>query len=336
LRPHNLKVLFSQRSLDDPTNPYSRLLFSHLALRLRIVPFSWKNALLGTYEVFHLQWPEYMVREKTLGRRLLNYALCHALWLRLQTKGIPVVETVHNLQPHEATSSLERRSVALLRRLVCQNIYLNNSTENDLSIGTVILHGDYSPALQGLERSDAASRSSYFLFFGLIRPYKGMEGLIGAFARYEGPVDGLVIAGMPTDSKYAHLVENLASTDTRISLDFRHIPEADLLALVSGAAAVVLPYRYMYNSGALLYALSVGTPVLVPASPANESIQEEVGVEWLTMFTDEITQADLGRVIAAHADVPAGALPDLSGRSWDSVAEQHLNLYIAVSKHARP
>lgn len=330
--PLKPRVLFSQRSLEDPTNPYSKLLFSHLHSRVDVVPFSWKNALLGTFDIFHLQWPEYMVREQSVHRRVLNYLLCHALVVRLRLRRTPVVETVHNLRPHDAASALERRSVLSLRRLVGKKIYLNNSTENDLSSGSVILHGEYSPALSGLTETGHAPSSTYFLFFGLIRPYKGMEGLVKAFGGYDGPVSNLVIAGQPADNEYRRAVEALVHEDSRIILDLRHVPEAELYDLVANAEAVVLPYHYMYNSGALLYALSVGTPVLVPESPANESIQDEVGDEWVTMFSDEISATALSRAAISRSKVPKGSRPDLSARSWEAVAEKHLEFYAGVGK----
>lgn len=325
-----LRILFSQRSLTDPTNPYSHLLFDSLGPLVDVVPFSWKKALLSRYDVLHLQWPEYAVRETTLSRRILNYLLVEALSVRIRLRRTPVVETVHNLQPHDVASPIERRSVRSLRSLVTRNIYLNNSSENDLSKGSVILHGNYEEILNQLSEPRSLDLSRYFLFFGLIRPYKGMERLIAAFEKYTGPVERLVIAGNPIDESYKRTLETLAARDPRIDLDLRHVPEDTLHGLVANAEAVILPYNYMYNSGALIYALSAGTPVLAPASPANDAIKAEVGEQWLRTFKDEILPDDLRHIARSIYTAKDGSKPDLSRRTWPDVAEQHLAVYQQV------
>ena len=33
---------------------------------LRVATFGWRHALLGHYDVFHVHWPEYLVRHRTI------------------------------------------------------------------------------------------------------------------------------------------------------------------------------------------------------------------------------------------------------------------------------
>lgn len=318
-------ILFSQRTLHDPTNPYSRLLFESFGNEARILRFSWKNALFIKFDIFHLQWPEYVFRENRLHLRVLNYLLCHLLLAKLRMFRIPVIETVHNLRPHDRTAWLERKPLASLRRQVCHRIYLNRSSENNISEGSVILHGHYRSVLNGMDAQKIRD-SPYFLFFGLLRPYKGMEKLISAYRAYGGPVGQLVIAGLPVDPAYGESLTRIAEGDARIVLDLRHVPDEELAALVANAVAVVLPYEYMYNSGALIYALSASTHVLAPASPANEAIQGEVGSGWVITFEESIRAEDFDRVAAARRNCPSDS-PDLSERDWEGVATRHLALY---------
>lgn len=321
------RVLFSQRSLVDPTNPYSGLLFESLSDHVSVMRFTWKNALFGKYDLVHLQWPEYILREERISMRLMNLALCYLWALRLRLARIPVVETVHNLRPHDHASLLERWPLASLRSLVTRNIYLNRSTENDLSKGTVILHGHYQSVIRRSLARSGVSEDSYFLFFGLIRPYKGMERLIDAFRQYRGSVEKLIIAGLPIDPEYGEELVRMASSDDRVVLDFRHIPEEELAALVSKSRGVVLPYEYMYNSGALIYSLSAGAPVLAPASPANSAIQEEVGHGWLLTFEDSVRAEDLDKLSTTKVREAATSQPHLAEREWASIGAKHLSLY---------
>jgi glycosyltransferase involved in cell wall biosynthesis len=211
--------------------------------------------------------------------------------------------------------------------LVKHNVYLNESKENDLSKGSVILHGHYRCVVGDPEISAPTAGCSYFLFFGLLRPYKGTEKLIHAFHHYKGPVERLVIAGLPISKEYHGLLKELTTRDERITLDGRHIPEHELAALVSNAEGVVLPYEYMYNSGALIYSLSAGTPVLAPASPANTAIQQEVGNGWLLTFEESVESEDLDRLSEAKRNKPVPELPNLDRREWARVGGQHLALY---------
>lgn len=320
-------VLFSQRSLTDPTNPYTQLLFESLADHVQVLGFSWRNALVGKYDLVHLQWPEYILREKRARMKLLNFCLSYLWLIRLSLKRTPVVETIHNLKPHDQASYLERIPLSGLRRLVCRNIYLNRSTENDLNKGPVILHGHYSDIIQRVEPDCFSDQRLYFLFFGLLRPYKGMEKLINAYSDYDGPVDKLLIAGWPINEEYGESLKKMAADDPRISLDLRHVPESELASLVSNAVGVVLPYEYMYNSGALIYALSAGTPVLAPASPANSAIQDEVGPGWLLTFDESVRAADLVNLASTRQQTVASQQPNLAEREWRSIGVQHASLY---------
>lgn len=321
------RVLFSQRRLIDPTNPFSNLLLTSLSSCANPIAFTWKTAIIGKYDIVHLQWPEYVFREKRLSLRLLNLLLCYIWIFRLLTSRIPVVETIHNLRPHDQSAFLERAALNALRTRVKHRIYLNRSCENDLSKGSVILHGHYRNVIQELNLKPVPSQSRYFLFFGLVRPYKGMENLIEAYRGYYGPVEKLIIAGLPVNREYGELVESLASPDERIHLDFRHIPDKELAELVSNATGVVLPYDYMYNSGALIYSLSANTRVLAPASPANSTISDEVGPGWLLTFDETVRPHDLHKLAEENAGSIATGAPNLSERDWDEVGTQHMELY---------
>jgi glycosyltransferase involved in cell wall biosynthesis len=107
------------------------------------------------------------------------------------------------------------------------------------------------------------------LFFGLIRPYKGLEDLIAALgaldrgqaARYwltivgetwEGCVDPVVLAAR---SPFAG----------RITIINRFVHDEEVAGFFAGADAVALPYRRSSGSGALQIAMSFGLPVIVTA-----------------------------------------------------------------------
>ncbi|MCL9798127.1 glycosyltransferase, partial [Frankia sp. AgKG'84/4] len=81
------------------------------------------------------------------------------------------------------------------------------------------------------------------LFFGLVRPYKGLDVLLEALARGPGDVR-LTVAGefWGGTAETLGLVERLGLSD-RVDLRPGYVDAADVPALFAAADALVLPYR---------------------------------------------------------------------------------------------
>src|SRR5699024_2535770 len=152
------------------------------------------------------------------------------------------------------------------------------------------------------------------LFFGLIRPYKGTDELLDRFASFDGD-SALRIVGQPLDRALADRIDRAAAHDARITRRFGFLPDADLVDEVTRAQLVILPYRELHSSGAVLVALSLSRPVLVPDGPTTRALRDEVGAGWVHLFTGELDTDDLRRALHASRDLP-GSPPDLSARSW--------------------
>jgi glycosyltransferase involved in cell wall biosynthesis len=99
-----------------------------------------------------------------------------------------------------------------------------------------------------------------FLFSGLLRPYKGWDVLLDAFAalRREVPRALLVLAGEPWGE--ARRLEAWAPAGVRLEL--RYLPEAERGLWFAAADAVVCPYRHATGSGIAADALAYGRPVI--------------------------------------------------------------------------
>ena len=98
------------------------------------------------------------------------------------------------------------------------------------------------------------------LFFGLLRPYKGIDTLLEAFASVEGAE--LWIAGMPRMP-----LEPLRSWPTqapgRVRFLPRFIPDPEIPALMRRADVLALPYREIEQSGVLYTGLAFGKPMVL-------------------------------------------------------------------------
>lgn len=317
-----LTVLWSTGPLKSDDNPYLHQLAEGLGEHVSVVPLSGRAALRTTPDVFHVHWPHQLYRASGQAKTLVKTVLTTVLLRRLRARRVPVVLTVHNRASHEREGRVERRILAALERLVTLRIYLNESSENDLGGGVVLLHPDYRAWLArhgALPASRQPERD--VILFGMLRPYKGIETLIEAA---DAAGASLTVAGRALDPAYAEALVRLAAESPEVLLDQRHLKDAELVDTILGHRLVCLPYPEMYNSGALLYALSVGRQVLAPRSPANEAIAREIGGDWLRLYDGPLT-GDVVKDALQHP--PTTDAPDLSRRDWPTHVALHRSLY---------
>ena len=324
------------------TNPYIRMLDSALASAPEIVHlrFDRRRALFGRYDVFHFHWPETLLGGSTRTRVAIRRIFFALLLARLRlSRRIAVVRTVHNIElPHDVTP-WERK---MLRGVIARAdflILLNDETPVDEHAqSTVIHHGDFRSWFESLGVSKERPTSDQIGFVGLIRRYKGVEGLISAFrgTAPEAQSMRLQIAGRPTSDDLAAEIRALAGDDPRIDLDLRYLSEAEFVSAVTQTEGIVLPYRFMHNSGTVLAVLSLDRPVLVPRTPVNENLAEEVGPGWIRMFDGELQSADLVSFLPSVRAERQSDVPDLSARTWEEVGTRHAAAYrTAVSARGR-
>ena len=113
--------------------------------------------------------------------------------------------------------------------------------------------------------------------------------------------------------------------------DLRFLSETEFASAVTSSEGVVLPYRFMHNSGTVLAVLSLERPVLVPRTEVNESLAEEVGAGWIRMFDGELDAADLLAFLPAVRIARQSDAPDLSARTWEAVGARHREAYRAAA-----
>jgi len=314
-----IRVLESVPQPGPQTNPYIVQLVRSLEQDVDVSWFSWRQALLGSYDVLHLHWPEFMLRRRSLPARALAAARFTALMTRTAVRGTAVVRTLHNEQPHEAGTGIERRLLAWCERRTRFWIRLNDRTAvPGRGESVVIPHGHYVDWYADHPRPEpVAGRLGYF---GLIRPMKGVDELLTVFAATPGAELTLHVVGRPMSPELAALVAAAPERDPRVTVRSAYVDEPTLAAEISLCRAVVLPYRHMGNSGAVLLALSLGRPVLLPDSPATRALQAEVGEAWVRLYSGALAPDDL--VAAVGAPLPAGR-PDLSTREWPEIGASH-------------
>ena len=327
-------VLQSTGKPDETTNPYLVQLLRALPENVEIRYFSIRAALFSRYDLFHVHWPEYLVRHRSPLATLAKQACAFLLLLRLWLTRVPVVRTLHNVRPHEQGGTVERLLLRWLDHLTTRRIRINAVERGGDAATDTILHGHYRDwfATQRVP----ASVNGRLLCFGLIRPYKGVETLIAAFRDLSDAAATLRIVGNPVNPAMRQVVEDACAAEARTSARLEYVRDEVLAREIGEAQCVVLPYRDMQNSGALLLALSLGRPVLVPRSEANAVLAEEVGEEWVRLYDGALNADVLGKAMLAQAASRHQAAPDLSRRDWARLGlQQHASYVAALSAGGR-
>ncbi|NMG46088.1 GDP-mannose--glycolipid 4-beta-D-mannosyltransferase [Aromatoleum toluvorans] len=324
-----IRVLQSLRQQADD-NPYVKQVVAAVSAYVDVEFFSWRRALFGRYDVFHVHWPEFLLRAPERSRPL-QYGLFLALLARMVLSRRPVVRTLHNIEPHEGANRIERFLLGLLDRHTRMWIRLNAVTADRAPHTVTILHGHYRDWFAHLPVPETVP--GRLLYFGLIRPYKGVETLIDSFLRLDpalAPDAELRIVGHASTRGLRRRITDACNSDPRIGALLHYVDDPTLATEIGQAELVVLPFRRMLNSGSLLLALSLDRPVLVPRNEANEALAEEVGPGWVYMYDGDLDRDVLLGALWQVRNTGRARTPDFSRREWDDAGDRHYRAYVAA------
>lgn len=329
-RPEHVRVLHTVSPATEHGNPFVSLMIGSLPASIHSDYFSWSKALLRRHEVVHFQWPEKFVSDTRPLGRAVKRLLFSFLLSTLRARRTAVVLTIHNLAAHEGS---DQRGAAMLLRLeaMADVLILLNSTEHasDPAREVVIPHGNYRPVVKQRQlRPDDPNR---LVFFGLIREYKNVPTLIDAFELSKLATSGhsLAIVGKPHSQVLRASVAAAAAGARAVSVRLESLPEGELQHEILRSGIVVLPYKQLYNSGAILMALSLDRPVVVPSTPTTREFQKEFGDQWIITFEPPLTGVGLAEAVAKVAESQPDRLrpPDLDALEWSRLGTDYERAY---------
>jgi glycosyltransferase involved in cell wall biosynthesis len=238
-----------------PDSPAAKALqhpfdMSRLALRLR----------RGPRGVVHFQWLPVPALDRLLLRGFPR----------------PLVLTAHDVLPREVRRGAAAGTRAALRGVDAVVVHsdagrarLVGEVGVDPARVHVIPHGAFEHLAAPASGTPAALAGldgrRVVLCFGLVRPYKGIDLLVEAFAA--APADAvLLVVGRPRMpiEPLQRRARELGIAD-RVRFVPRFVPDEELPAYFRRADLVALPYREVDQSGVLYTALAFGAPLLLSA-----------------------------------------------------------------------
>lgn len=184
----------------------------------------------------------------------------------LRRRGVRVAFLCHNLFDH-GSGMVKRKLAELL--LSPADTYLVHSTEQKKALEsmfpgkTVAMHpippyDQFPPSCARLPKRGRME----LLFFGFIRPYKGLDVLVDALARLNDPHVYLTVVGepwVPADELRKHIAAKRAPN---IELHLDYVDDTHAAEFFGRADLVVLPYLSASGSAVAAMAFHYGCPIL--------------------------------------------------------------------------
>lgn len=215
------------------------------------------------YKAVHIQW---LPLSKFTS---LEIVLLKILSRRNQN----IFYTVHNLLPHDDFSNSTKRRFKRIYKMIPNLVVHTAKTKNDLYEQfnvdkdkiIVMPHG---PMLNNIDilSQNKKRYSNVIGMIGFIRPYKGIEDAIKLVKQLidEGLDIKLIIAGYG-DKLYLEHIDELIDElkiNSHVKRIYKYLDVDELINLVKSVRLVLAPYKKIDQSGAVLTALSLGTPVV--------------------------------------------------------------------------
>lgn len=274
-------------------NPYQKLLLDNLKLfglwvegiageeinnffpLLDILTKKWKP------DIIHLHWHHrFLVASNQIKTVIRSVSFLLQL-LILKILGTKMIWTLHNLRNHRAKyQRLEIFFSIILANIVDMIIAHCDSAKDEIekvlyikkkSKIAVIPHGNYINYYKNTvsrdkarEKFDIPASDVVFLFFGLIRPYKGVLGLIESFNQLNRRGVKLVIAGKPLDSHIEKILRDNSQNNGNMKVFPEFIPDNEVQTYMRAADVVVFPFQNIFTSGSIILAMSFGRAIIAP------------------------------------------------------------------------
>jgi len=344
-----MRILASPAFSNKKVNPYNALLYSgikaiaHSHGKNSVHEYSHKNALLEKYDIIHFHWPDGYINQKSLFKSLQRVITMMFILVITKLKGTRLVWTVHNVTPHDAYHPTISKPFMRWFVKQCDGLifmseeskasFFNLYSTKESTQYAIIPHGHYRTSYPApIDQHTAKIQlnlprdKKVLLFFGMIKPYKNIDMLMELFTRAELSDYVLVVAGN-TDS--AELKERLQqhATHADIHLFLQFIPDNKLHIYLSAADTVILPYKTILNSGALLLALSFNKPVIAPHIGAFVTLQQELGRKWIYSYAGDLDVNSLKNALR-HLEAQDHSAPcPLENYDWDKIAISTLAFY---------
>jgi glycosyltransferase involved in cell wall biosynthesis len=352
-------------------NPYQELLYEELrekknifftyleteflnshTLSLILLPYRLIIYRLKHFKIFHLHWiyPFGFANNNKLFQNFLTrafFSIYFMLFLKLVILlDFKLVWTVHEVIPIENEPINGVWARRFLSKLCdAKIVHAKSSIEKMQKLGIntsnthIVSHGNYFSVYENNITRDSARKylgfnikDFVFLFFGGIKPYKGVDDLLEAFKQLikERKNVRLLIAGKCNSKDLKKMLNNYKKElkeDVKIYTEY--IENDKVQYYFNCADAVVYPFKKITTSGSIILALSFGKPVIYPRIgnlkelPCNLGFFYKAGSEKALLDCMEKAILNKGKL----KKMEKNSFDYANSISWDKIAEKTYEIY---------
>jgi glycosyltransferase involved in cell wall biosynthesis len=254
---------------------------------------------------------------------------------RLKRREIPVTVLIHNTIPHEARALdrfLARRTLGPADRYIVMTekekarLLALLPEAGKIDIAPLPIYHAFKPTALSRaalrQQMDLPDDQPVILYFGIVRPYKGLGVLIDAVKVIaEQGVDAhLLIVGefWEDQAPYMDQIQNLGLSE-RVHLYARYVADDEVAGFFEAADLFVAPYIGGTQSAALKTALGFGLPVVVTDVITDEMIDalpERCRVV-RAGDAEKLAEGILAQMKVAKLD--AGQIEQIVEQSWEAM-----------------
>ena len=316
-----------------------------LAFYVRLIRY----AKTATPRIFHILWNnKFQIFDRTL------------LMLYYKVLGKKIVFTAHNVNAgrRDSRDSLLNRLTLECQYRLADHIFVHtekmkNELLNEFHVSetavTILRYGVNNAvqdtdltSVEAKQRLGIGEGEKTILFFGAIKPYKGLEYLVAAFQQIATTPGEyrLIIAGerKKGSEEYLTTIQQTIDRDRsreQVIQKIGFIPDHETELYFKAADVAVLPYTEIFQSGILFLAYRFGLPVIATdvGSFAEEIVEGRTGFVCRPRDPDDIA-AVIQRYFESALFTGLGYERQrireyaLSRHSWDAVGELTQNVYL--------
>lgn len=335
------------------SHPYLLLLYENLS-KQGVEIYDLKNKIeflinLRKINIIHFHWIEFYLRSKSFLITLLKFPAFFLFLMFTKLLGKKIVITLHNVEPHERLHPfLEhigfKRCLGMADAIIVHNNYSKNKAKVLYGVGRekihIIPHGNfisyYSNSItkkEAKEILEIPKDKFILLFFGMIRPYKGIDALINVSNQLLGHISNLFImfVGKCEDetlklkvAKFSHKFKN------NCFVKLEHIPDGEIQIYMNAAEVGILPYQEITTPGSMLLFMSFGKPIIVPNLEPIKEILGEEGIYYKVENNESLKNAIINSKNLDLKKISRRVLKKTREYNWEKIVRKTVKVYKSI------
>jgi glycosyltransferase involved in cell wall biosynthesis len=352
-------------------NPYQELLYEELrqkknifctyleieflnshTLGLILLPYRLIKYRLNRYDIFHLHWT-FAFGLPSKNKLFLNFLtrafflIYFILFLKLiKLLNFKLIWTVHEVIPIEEefiNSVWARRFLSKL--CDAKIVHAKSSIEEMQKLGINTKNTYINPigSYIGIYKNRITEESArkyfefnekdfVFLFFGVIKPYKGVEDLLETFKQLIKKRKNvrLLIAGKCYNKDLKKMLNNYKEElkeDVKIYTEY--IKKDEIQYYFNCADVAVFPFKIITTSSTVILALSFGKPIICPKIGNLKELPENIGFFYKSSSKKGLLNCMEKAILNKEKlkKMEKNSFDYANSLSWDKIAEKTYEIY---------